>query len=93
MKCQPEKTNIWNIKKYSKKSSKNKLIQRTDFWLPEVGSKGWAKFLIKEKEKKIVFLFYWNEETHHRRTHSEQFVIQVNFMTQKTTLFSMYMKI
>lgn len=70
--------------KYSKKSSKNKFIQRTDFWLPEVGSKGWAKFLIKEKEKEktFVFLFYWNEETHHRRTHSEQFVIQVNFMTQ-----------
>ena len=55
MKCQPEKTNIWNIKKYTKKSSKNKLIQRTDFWLPEVGSKGWAKFLIKEKEKKLFF--------------------------------------
>ena len=37
--------------KYLKKSSKNKFIQRTDFWLPKVGSKGQDKFLIKETEK------------------------------------------
>ena len=81
--------------KYLKKSSKNKFIQRTDFWLPKVGSKGQDKFLIKEteKEKTFAFLFYWNEETHHRRTNSEQFVIQVNFMTPNTTLSSMYVKI